>query len=114
MIAGLESITEGEIWMDQDRLDVLPRITSYNVCYTKLLRWEIITAVALLLGIWARIFAIAGVPILLGAIFTVHGAAGFFFTNPNGGWEYPALWIVALIALALIGDGPYALKRLAR
>ncbi len=76
--------------------------------------WEIITAVALLLGIWARIFAIAGVPILLGAIFTVHGAAGFFFTNPNGGWEYPALWIVALIALALIGDGPYALKRLAR
>lgn len=24
MIAGLESITEGEIWMDQDRLDVLP------------------------------------------------------------------------------------------
>jgi putative oxidoreductase len=50
------------------------------------------------------------VPVLLGAIVTVHGAAGFFFTNPNGGWEFPALWIVALIAQALIGDGAFALK----
>ena len=49
------------------------------------------------------------VPDLLGAIFTVHGAAGFFFTNPHGGWEYSALWIVALVAVALIGDGAFAL-----
>ncbi len=37
------------------------------------------------------------------------GAAGFFFTNPNGGWEYPALWIVSLVAVALTGDGAFAL-----
>ena len=49
-------------------------------------------------------------PILLGAIFTVHGAAGFFFTNPHGGWEYPAFWSVALIVQALLGDGAYALR----
>ena len=49
-------------------------------------------------------------PVLLGAIVTVHGPAGFFFNNPNGGWEYLALWIVALVAQALLGDGAYALS----
>lgn len=76
--------------------------------------WELATAIALMLGIWSRLVAIAAVPILLGAIFTVHGAAGFYFTNPNGGWEFPAFWIVGLIALALVGDGPLALKPLTR
>jgi putative oxidoreductase len=71
--------------------------------------WELAGAVALILGIWPRVAAVAVVPILLGAIITVHGAAGFFFTNPHGGWEYPAFWIAGLIALALTGDGAYAL-----
>jgi putative oxidoreductase len=72
--------------------------------------WEIVGALALILGVWARPIALLMIPILLGAIFTVHGAAGFFFTNPNGGWEFPALWIIGLIALALLGDGAYALR----
>jgi putative oxidoreductase len=71
--------------------------------------WELAGAVALILGIWPRLTALAVIPVLLGAILTVHGPAGFFFTNPHGGWEYLALWIVALIGLALIGDGAYAL-----
>jgi putative oxidoreductase len=71
---------------------------------------EVLAGVALVLGIWTRVVAIASVPILLGAIFTVHGAAGFFFTNPNGGWEYPAFWTIALIVQALVGDGAYALR----
>ena len=54
--------------------------------------------------------ALALVPILLGAIFTVHGPAGFFFTNPNGGWEYLALWVVALVSVGLLGDGAFAMK----
>ncbi|WP_188906314.1 DoxX family protein [Aureimonas endophytica] len=65
---------------------------------------------ALILGIYSRIVALALTPILLGAIATVHGPAGFFFTNPNGGWEFLALWIVGLVALALVGDGAYALR----
>ena len=44
------------------------------------------------------------------AILAVHGSAGFFFSNAGGGWEYPAFWIVALLAQALIGDGAYALR----
>ena len=70
---------------------------------------EIIGGVALIVGFRTRIVALALTPILLGAIVLVHGSAGFFFNNPNGGWEYPAFWIVALVAQALLGDGAYAL-----
>lgn len=71
---------------------------------------ELIGAIALILGIYTRIVAVVLIPVLLGAIVTVHGPAGFFFTNPNGGWEFPAFWIIGLIVLALIGDGKFALK----
>ncbi len=65
--------------------------------------------VALILGIQTRIVALALVPLILGTIVTVHGHNGFFFNNPNGGWEYPAVWVVMLIVQALIGDGAAAL-----
>jgi putative oxidoreductase len=70
---------------------------------------EVGGGIALILGVWTRYTALALVPILLGAIITVHGSAGFFFNNANGGWEFPAFWIVGLIALALIDDGDLAL-----
>lgn len=72
--------------------------------------WELIGGLALIFGVWPRIAALLLIPDLLGAIVTVHGSAGFFFNDTNGGWEYPAFWIVGLAALALIGDGPFALK----
>lgn len=72
--------------------------------------WEILGGLALILGVWPRIAAIALVPVLLGAIATVHGPAGFWFTNPNGGWEYPALWTIVLVAIAALGDGAGTLK----
>jgi putative oxidoreductase len=71
---------------------------------------EALGGIALILGFHARIVAILLVPDLLGAIVLVHIHAGFFFTALGGGWEYPAFWAVALIALALIGDGAYALR----
>ncbi|WP_394888586.1 DoxX family protein [Mesorhizobium sp. AaZ16] len=71
---------------------------------------ELAGGIALVLGFFARAAALALVPILLGAIATVHGSAGFFFTNPNGGWEFLALWIAALLAIALAGDGALALR----
>jgi putative oxidoreductase len=71
---------------------------------------EVVGGLALIVGLYSRVVALALVPILLGAIFTVHGPAGFFFTNPKGGWEFLALWIVGLLTLALIGDGAYALR----
>ncbi len=70
---------------------------------------ELAAGAALVLGVWARLAALAAVPVLLGAIIFVHLANGFFFSAPNGGWEYPAFWAAALIVQALIGDGAYAL-----
>jgi putative oxidoreductase len=75
---------------------------------------EVLGGIALILGVWTRVVAIVLTPILLGAIFTVHGAAGFFFNNAHGGWEYPAFWIVALVVQALLGDGAYALRAASR
>lgn len=72
---------------------------------------ELLGGIALVLGLWTRIVSLALIPVLLGAIFTVHLSAGFFFSNEGGGWEYPAFWIVALIVQALIGDGLYALGK---
>ena len=71
---------------------------------------EIVGGLALIAGIYSRVVALALIPILLGAIVTVHGPAGFFFSNPKGGWEFLVLWIVGLLAVALIGDGAYALR----
>jgi putative oxidoreductase len=70
---------------------------------------ELVGGIALILGVYTRWVAIAVVPILLGAIATVHIHAGFFFTAPNGGWEYPAFWALALVVQALLGDGAYSL-----
>jgi len=71
---------------------------------------ETLGGFALIAGVYSRLVALALVPVLLGAIVTVHGPAGFFFTNPNGGWEFLALWIVGLVSVALLGDGAYALR----
>ncbi|UHD45161.1 DoxX family protein [Aureimonas altamirensis] len=75
---------------------------------------EVLGGIALILGFNARVTAIALIPILLGAIVTVHGPAGFFFTNEGGGWEYLGLWIAGLVALSLLGDGAYAVRSSAR
>lgn len=72
---------------------------------------EILGGLALILGIKTRLVSLGLAVILLGSIATVHFAAGFFFSNPNGGWEYPAFWIVTLIVQALLGDGAFALGR---
>jgi putative oxidoreductase len=70
---------------------------------------ELGAGVALVLGVWARLAALAAVPVLVGAVVFVHLGNGFFFSAPNGGWEFPAFWAVALIVQALVGDGAYAL-----
>lgn len=71
---------------------------------------EVLGGIALVLGAWTRWVSLALVPVLLGTIYAPHGAAGFFFSNPGGGWEYPAFWAVALTVQALLGDGAFALK----
>lgn len=69
---------------------------------------EVIGGLALIFGVYTRAVALLLVPVLLGAIATVHGANGWLFTNPGGGWEFPAFWLVGLVGLAGIGDGAWA------
>ena len=72
---------------------------------------ELLGGLALIAGFRTRIVALALVPVMLGAAFFGHGAAGFFFSNPNGGWEFPAFWTVALLVQALLGAGAYAVDK---
>src|SRR5690606_12845861 len=72
---------------------------------------EILGGIALLLGVWTRSISLALAVVLLGTIYAPHGAAGFFFSNPGGGWEYPAFWAITLVALALLGNGAFAVQR---
>lgn len=72
---------------------------------------ELLGGLALIAGYKTRLVALGLSVILLGSIYTPHFAAGFFFSNPNGGWEFPAFWALTLWALALLGDGAYALGK---
>lgn len=70
---------------------------------------EVLGGIALILGYQTRIAALVTIPVLLGAIAFVHIHNGFFFNNQNGGWEYPAFWIVALIVQSMLGGGAYSM-----
>ena len=71
---------------------------------------ELAGGIALIAGVYTRHVALALIPILLGAIFTVHGANGWQFGNKGGGWEYPAFWSIALFVQFLMGDGAFTLR----
>jgi putative oxidoreductase len=83
----------------------LPPIVAYVT-----MGWELIGGLALVLGIWPRIVALAFIPELIGTIVVAHAANGFLFSNPKGGWEFSAFLIVSLLVLAALGDGAFALK----
>lgn len=70
---------------------------------------EIVGGVLLLLGIETRWVALLLIPLMVGTIVLVHGRNGWLFTNKDGGWEYPAFWIVGLLVLAALGGGALAL-----
>ncbi|MBT9386992.1 DoxX family protein [Pseudooceanicola sp. CBS1P-1] len=70
---------------------------------------ETLGGIALILGFQTSLVALLLIPTLLGAAILAHGKNGFWFNNPNGGWEYPAFWAVTLLIQALLGGGALAL-----
>lgn len=72
---------------------------------------ELIGGALIVLGLGSRWVSAILVPILLGATWA-HAGNGWLFTAPNGGWEYPLFLTLAAVALALLGDGRFALANL--
>ncbi len=71
---------------------------------------ELLGGIALIAGAYTRYVSLVMIPVLLGAAVFGHGAAGFFFSNAGGGWEYPAFWAVVMGVQALLGGGLWAVK----
>jgi|HubBroStandDraft_6_1064221.scaffolds.fasta_scaffold405545_1 putative oxidoreductase len=82
----------------------LPGLFAYVTIAT-----ELGGAAGLVLGIYPRYVALLLMPLMIGTIVTVHGKNGWRFTNKGGGWEYPAFWTAALLAVFLMGDGALTL-----
>lgn len=74
---------------------------------------EFVGGALILAGMYSRWVSAALIPVLLGAAWA-HSGNGWVFNAPNGGWEYPIFLAVAAIALALLGDGRYAVVNLIR
>lgn len=70
---------------------------------------ELAGGVALILGVATRLVSLALVPVLLGATWA-HAGNGWLFSGEGGGWEFPLFWTVAQVAVALLGNGAYAVK----
>ncbi len=71
---------------------------------------ELVGGIALVLGLYAPQVALALVPVLAGAAW-VHLPNGWVHTSPGGGWEYPLFLMLSSVALWLLGDGAFALRR---
>lgn len=75
-----------------------------------LVAWaELLGGVALLVGLFSRIAAIALIAIQLGAIWLVTFSRGF---TGLGGYEYNVALIVMCLAVAVLGDGALTVDRL--
>ena len=70
---------------------------------------ELTGGILIVAGVYARHVALALIPVMAAAS-SVHLGNGWVFSNPNGGWEYPAFLIVTSFALWLLGDGAFALR----
>ncbi|WP_328595794.1 DoxX family protein [Rugamonas aquatica] len=71
---------------------------------------ELLGGAALVLGIYARQVSLALAPVMAAAAY-VHAGNGWVHTSAGGGWEYPVFLVSASLALWLIGDGAFALRR---
>lgn len=70
---------------------------------------EILGGIALIVGFQTRLVALALIPILAGATYT-HAGNGWLFSNENGGWEFPAFWLLTLGVQAMLGAGAWQLQ----
>lgn len=82
----------------------LPGLLAYGVFLI-----EVLAGTGLIAGWHSRVWALAVIPILLGATW-VHTGNGWLFTNAGGGWEYPLFLTAMAVVQLCLGDGQYALN----
>jgi putative oxidoreductase len=70
---------------------------------------EIGGGILLIAGVRVSLVSLGLLPVLLGALY-VHLGSGWVFSNPNGGWEYPAFLVLASIVQALLGPGKFSVE----
>jgi putative oxidoreductase len=71
---------------------------------------ELVGGLAIVFGLYARQASLAPVPIMAVAAW-VHLPNGWAHTSPGGGWEYPVFLIVVSVAVWLLGDGAFVVRR---
>lgn len=84
----------------------IPEIFAYLTIFG-----EVVGGAALMIGAYTRLAAIASLPILIGATW-VHAGNGWVFSSEGGGWEFPLMLVVLAVAVALLGPGAAAIKRI--
>ena len=84
----------------------LPAIVAYLTIFG-----EVAGGIAIILGLYTRLAALASLPILLGATWA-HLGNGWVFSNPNGGWEFPAFLVAIAVVVAIQGAGAFAIRKL--
>lgn len=77
----------------------LPAIAAYLVAFG-----EVLGGIALILGLYSRLAAVLGIPIMLGATYFL--SVGII----PGPWQYPFLIAVVFLVIFLQGGGAFALK----
>lgn len=70
---------------------------------------ELAGALFLIPGLYVRWVSLYALPLTIGAAHFWLVRRGFFFTAAGG--ELPVVWSIMLVLQALLGDGPYALRR---
>ena len=73
---------------------------------------ELVAGIAIVVGWRTRLFAAAIAAILFGSALP-HIPNGWMFSAAGGGWEYSAFLGFTAIAVALLGEGRYAIGRTA-
>ena len=68
---------------------------------------QVVSAIAVLVGVFIRLAAVALIGVMLGAIFLVHLPHGFDVSN---GMEYALTQLLIAFALLLMGAGAYSLS----
>ncbi len=73
---------------------------------------EFVGGLCVAVGLFTRFFAAAATIEMAYITIFISGPKAFAWNAPGGGWEYPLLWGVILLAIWLRGGGPYSVDRL--